>query len=410
MARWLRFFVATALAAIVGGAVDAGAQTRPMPTLPPPEAVAAAEEVRRPAWDYSVGAGLGWESNVGLQLSTGPSDFVGQFRGRVDRHVERPTTDLRVGASGRGFVYREQTEYNRIDGGLALDGGWRISGRTRATIGGGVSYDHSDSSAFLLDQGLLLPLTRTVGYHANAGLSHRISMRTSARGAVLARRLDFPESEVFVDSTSVRFTAALDRRLNERDTLSGELSSERARTLSGIESSPYWTHYFSAQWQHAFSRRSALLLDGGASYTPDSVASGLGESWRFYGGAGYNRAVGRSRLSAFYRREVVPVFGLGGLRLSDRFGLNAGIPLGRSWDLGLGTAYTRDAVAAESGGRQSRFDAFANLGTRLSRRLTLTAEGRYYRQAAFGAIPELDTLRVGVFLDFGPRGQVSTPR
>jgi hypothetical protein len=61
----------------------------------------------------------------------------------------------------------------------------------------------------------------------------------------------------------------------------------------------------------------------------------------------------------------------------------------------------RDAEADANGDRLSTLDANANLSARLARRLSLSAEGRYYRRWPFGEFAELDNYRVGLFLVYG---------
>ena len=347
------------LVSLSSGAIELAAQTQPIPTLPSPEppaptgpaasapTTATAETSRPSVWDYALGAGLGWESNVGMDTGQGPSDFTGRLRGNLAYTAIRPNGEIRIAGGATGFFYAEQTQFNRADGNLALDLRRRFSAKTNGNLGLGASYSHSDSTDVLIDQGLLLPLTRTIAYSATAGLTHQASARTDIRAAVRAYRVDFPDSEVLQDSNSVRLSLGAGRRLNESNTLSLESSAERADLVSGGDASTsaaYWTYYVSSQWTHVFSPRTAVLLEAGTSYTPDGETAGLGRSWSFFGGASVSRSVKRTRWTAFYRREVVPRFGLGGLSVADRVGLSASVPLGQRWEASVGGNYAREAA------------------------------------------------------------------
>jgi len=416
--------------ALAGVPVIAAAQTQPMPELPQPpsgrpgetapeetaptDETALPEEVALPqaagsptvgrsrVWDYSLVGGLGWESNVGPELSSGPSDLVGQLRGRITRIVNRPRSSVQFSGAGTGYLYRQQTNWNRADLSLDLDASRTFLPRTTGTISLGFSYDHSDTSSVLADQGVLLPLTRTVNYSAGAEATHRLSRRTGIRGRIDVGRLDLPESDIYQGTSSLRMTVALDQRLGTRETVSVVLSSESTGGDQTDDASRHRTRYLSLQWQRLLSPYTAVLVEGGPSYTADYARAGLDQQWGFFGGVSVRRAVRRSRLTAFYRREVIPAFEFGGLRYVDRFGLNAATPLRQAWWLTLASAYTQDAGSDEYDGRQSRIDASFTLDKVISPRLRLLAEGRYSRQAAYGLVPELDAFQAGVYVEFVP--------
>ena len=144
------------------------------------------------------------------------------------------------------------------------------------------------------------------------------------------------------------------------------------------------------------------MLEAGGSYTPDGETAGLGRSWSFYGGASVSRSVRRNRLSAFYRREVLPLFGLGRLGVADRFGLSASIPWGRRWAAGLSASYAREAASSVEGDRAGAFDTSATVGVQVARRFRLSAEGRYLKRSVYGPYPAADALRAGIFLTLTP--------
>jgi hypothetical protein len=406
------------VAVLVQGVAIARAQTQPTPELPrPAEPATSPDPASRPAdvpggssrpspWDYALGLGLGWESNVGLDTGQGPSDFTGRLRGNLAYALRKPKGEIRIAGDGAGYFYAEQTQFNRADGSLSVQGSRRFSPETRGSLGMGASYSHSDSTTVLIDQGLLLPLTRTIAYSADVGMDHLLSPRTTIRGAVRGYLVQFPDSDAYQDGNSLRFSLGLDRRIDAEDTIGLESSAERADLFGGSTTadSPgvYWTYYLSSQWTHAFSPRTATLLEAGTSYTPEGEAAGLGRTWSFYGGAGISRRVRRTRWTAYYRREVLPAFGLGGLRSADRVGLSVNAPLGRTWDATFGGNYSREAASSSSGQRLGASDAYATIGARLSRRLRLSAEGRYLRRSAYGPYLDTDALRVGLFLTLVP--------
>ena len=415
------------LAFLLGAAVPrADAQTQPIPELPRPEPTEPSGQTvpgasttstpGRPAsWDYSFAAGLGWESNVGLSVGQGPSDYGGVLRGSLSRIVTKPRGTARFTAGGLGYLYKEQTQYNRADGDFAFDGLRRLSEKTTGILGFGFYYGHSDNSQILAEQGVLPPLTRTVAYTGSAGLIVQVSGQTSLSATLRAYRLDFPDAETLQSSSSLRASLGLDRRLNQQNTVGIGYSAERVDQPGLPTESPvgaYWTHYGSGQWTHVFSPRMATRLEAGASYTPDGQAVGLGRTWSFFGGASVNRQVKRSTLTAYYRREVIPVFGVGGLRLADRLGLDSVIPFARIWAVSVGGNYVRDAAGSSGGAPQDSLDTYGSIGARVSSQLRLSAEGRYFRRSLSGGYVASDNYRVGLVLSLVPpaAGPVGSPR
>jgi hypothetical protein len=157
----------------------------------------------------------------------------------------------------------------------------------------------------------------------------------------------------------------------------------------------YLTHFGSLQWTRVLSPRSALLLEAGASYTPDAQA-GLERRETFFGGGSFSRQLGRSSVTVFVRREVTPAFGTGVSRLEVRAGLGATVPLGRRWELRtLAGAVQPDTPPSADHSYPSTIDAFAALGRRLGRHVEVSAEARYRRQGATSAQPLLEGMRAG---------------
>jgi hypothetical protein len=111
--------------------------------------------------------------------------------------------------------------------------------------------------------------------------------------------------------------------------------------------------------------------------------------------------VGRSRLLFFVRREVVPAFGVGGLRLSDRFGLTALIPMGRTIELDLNASHIMRSVPEGSAGDRATSDEGAlALRWSLGRRAAIAAEARYRRRGPDGALPAIESAQGGIVVSF----------
>ena len=212
-------------------------------------------------------------------------------------------------------------------------------------------------------------------------------------------RVDFEDPE-YIDGRSLRGTFALDRQLGARD--SGAVAYGLEATVSAETGDSYPTHYGSLQWTRALSPRSALLLEAGVSYTPDASQVGLSSSRGFFGGATFLRQIGRSSLTAYFRREVAPAFGLGVSRLESRAGLRADVPLGRDW--GLSTAAYHIQPSYPSGTDPiygSSSDVTLALDRRLGRHLTVSGEGRYRRRGEARRSPTIAAFQAGLFLALG---------
>ena len=196
----------------------------------------------------------------------------------------------------------------------------------------------------------------------------------------------------------------MERRLGQRDT--GAIQYALESTLAGQPTdavdgggSYYLTHYGSLQWTHILSPRSGILLEAGASYTPNAEQAGLGQQANFYGGASYSRQVGRSSIALFARREVTPAFGLGVSRLENRFGLSATIPMGRAWTLQLAGIHVMPETPEGAEFTYSTPDeASVSLGRRIGRLFEISTEARYRRRGATSTFPAIEEFQAGVFL------------
>ena len=163
-----------------------------------------------------------------------------------------------------------------------------------------------------------------------------------------------------------------------RNALAVVYSAEVVGTNNAVDR--YLSHFGSARWSHIFSPYGAVLLEGGASFTPDAEQVGLERKQSFFGGLTVARKVGRSSVAAYLRREVAPAFGFGVSRLETRGGLRGDIPLGRHWSLWLDGYHTRPSGPSDSDlASASATDGLAGI-SRSFGRTSLTADVRYRRR------------------------------
>jgi hypothetical protein len=161
----------------------------------------------------------------------------------------------------------------------------------------------------------------------------------------------------------------------------------------------YLTHYGSFQWTSVLSQRSALLVEAGASFTPDAARAGLERKENFFGGASFSRQLGRSGLRLFVRREVTPAFGIGKSRVELRAGLGANVPMGHDWELRILASHVQpETRRADDVAYPSNHDAFAALGLRLGRHVELSLEARYRRRWKTSTLPLVEAVQAGLFV------------
>jgi hypothetical protein len=332
-----------------------------------------------------------------------------------------PKGELRLAGSGYWIGYLEENDQSRYNAVFSLGGTYRSSLDTTWRADVSYNYGYSDSSSVLAEQGVLLPIvpaqTGSVGLGVKTKLGRRTTLRIDAQG--YGTTFDQQDSATvgagLVDSRSLRGTTALDWMISSRNTVGVVYSLEATvyRPPAGAvdeANRSNLTHYGSMQWSHVLSPRSAFLLEGGSSYTPDPEQAGLAQPWSFFGGVSYNRKVKRSSLQLFARREVAPAFGLGVSRLENRFGLDAVVPLGRSWTLTLTATHVLPETPEDAGYSYATPDEAAlGLGVRLGRLFQISAEGRYRRRSATDSFPAIDGFQAGFFLSLvSPGSQAST--
>jgi hypothetical protein len=393
------------------------AQTLPMPVLPPepppvpdptapaglpePGANPRAEELEtggpRPArpWEYELGMGGGWDSNIDFLVPNGPGGVALSPRAGLARVFSGPRGELRATAAGRWTSYSDQN-LNRYYGDFGLDGAYRSSPSTSWRVNAAYDFGYSDSARILVEQGVLLPVVKTRSFTGVLGLSEKMGPQTSLQVEGRFYRTEF-DSPGFINGESARGTLGLARELSTRSTAAIEYSFEYTRADQAGRS--YLTHFGSLRWTRVLSPQSALLLEGGASYTPDAARAGLQQKETFFGGATFNRMVRGSSLMLFVRREVAPAFGIGVSRLEVRAGVSATVPMGRAWELRLAASHVQpDASPVATQVDAISDDAFVALDRRLGRRLQLSGAARYRRRGPLGTIPTIEALQAGLYL------------
>ena len=379
------------------------AQTLPVPTLPPQPVPEAVPDTTRPRpWEYALGAGIGWDSNIDFLVPDGPSGLGLAPRGALARIFSSPRARLRASAAGSWTGYPGQNELRRYDADLGLEGRYDQSPSTHWRGSASYGLGFSDSSTILQQQGVSLPVVKTRSFAGALGVSRRTGARGSLRLDGRFYRTEF-DSPALIDGSSVRGTLGLERPLGSRSTAVVEYSLEFVRP--DVPGTSHFTHFGSVQWTRLLSQRSALLLEAGASHTPDAARAGLDHEQSFFGGASFTRQMRRSSLTLFVRREVAPAFGTGVSRLQLRTGLRATIPMGRAWELRMLAVHVEPDGAGDDLAHARSDDASVALGRRLGRNVEVTGEVRYRGRGAAGAFPAIDAFRAGLFVTLlGPSG------
>jgi len=397
-------------AAVASPAPDAVASSSPLAGQPEGPPKPGAGELPLPAliadefaprrfrpWEYEMGAGVVWDSNPDLLPTSSPRHLAVVPQAGVARLFQGRDSQFRVSGGGGWNAYPGQEEPARRYAEAGLQAAHRVSPRTslEASLDGQLGY--SDTSEILRAQGVLLPVVKTRSLSGELTAGSRIDAATSLRLDVRYMRTEFPTSGTALSAgASARGTIGIERRLGTRSTAALAYSLEDV--LSGPTGS-YLTHFFSVQWTRLLAARLGLLLEAGASDTPDAALVLLDHEKSFYGGATLRGQVARSTVLAFVRHEVVPAFGLGGSRVALRGGLEATVPVGRAWALRLMATHVQPETQATGPTAYGASDeAMASLGCRLGRRLEISGQARYRRLGGAGATHGIESAQAGIFL------------
>jgi hypothetical protein len=370
--------------------------SRPAGAEPADALVAALETPTKPQpWEYAFGLGAGWDSNIDFVATKGPrggslSPRAGLARVFTSRHGQ-----LRATAAARWTEYPDQKDLRGYYGDASLEGYY---GSRRTGVWGTATYGLGDSawSQLLIEQGVAVPRVKMRSLTASGGVFRTVGRRSTLRMEGRFYRTEF-DSDLLVDGETVRAGVGLERQLGSATSATLGYSFERMR--ADRPGGDYLTHYGSLQWTHALSRRSGVLLEAGASYTPNAARAELEHDQSFFGGASFSRAVRRSSLTAFVRREVAPALGIGISRLTLRTGVRASVPVGRAWSMRVDASHVQpDRRAAADREDGSSDDVFFVLSRRLGRRIGLSSETRYRRGGATSRMPEVTGFQAGLFL------------
>jgi hypothetical protein len=358
--------------------------------------------------------GAGYDSNIDFRIPDGPSSWAVSPRGSLARVFRSSRGQLRLGGNGGWIGYPEQRDRSRYNANVGLDGSYRPSLNTTWGVNASYEWGYSDRSQILSDQGVLLPLVQTRTAAGGLEVNRKLGARSSLLLAGRVHYTDFdqedPQAARLADGQYGRGSARFQRSFGANEafgveySLAATLGRPPPQILAAEERGYYLTHYGSLQWSHGLGPQSGFGLEAGMSYTPESAEAGLERRASFYGGASYRLQGRRSSLALFARREVTPAFGLGVSRVQNRFGVSATIWMGRAWRIQMAGSHSRPETPDEAPVTYSTADvASMSLSRSLGRHLAISAEGRYHRRGATGAIPEIEAYRVGLFLSLdGP--------
>jgi hypothetical protein len=289
-----------------------------------------------------------------------------------------------------------------VDAEVGVEGSRAFS--PQSTLRGDFSAElgHTDSGGILDEQGILLPLSQTRALEGSMDVTWQAGSRTPVRIGARGYYTDFDDPEL-IDSSSARTLLSVGRSLSDHTTLTARYDFEFSRLGSS-----FMSHFGSLQWDHVLGKRSAMLLEGGVSYSDGEFESGLSSSWNPFGGASFARSVGRSRVLVFARREVVPAFGVGGLRLVNRFGVRMSMPV-RRVQVDLDGSYVKrnlsaDVPADTPDAEEAIAEGSLRLRKRLGERYIIGLQGRFRRQFAFGVNSPIDGILATIVLSFSNPG------
>lgn len=366
---------------------------------PPPDAEAAVPTGTglggsRPLAGMEVSASLGggWDSNA----SFGPdgSDSATAFgQAGLVRRWQSPNWATVANIGGGGSVYQSTLATSRyqIGGGLNTTG--QLGTLTTVTLGGSGGTEYTDVLSDPATAGLVLPITRSRRVQGNAGLERTLGARTKfSVGGSYARY--FFDAEELADTETVAADAALSRTLSLQSRLSLSYSFQSNQYDEGERSR---THTLSVGIQHNLTTRTSLSLSAGGDRTeyPGSAAR-----WTFAGDAAFTLQGERTSLSLGVSRGVTPGPGLGQDRILNLFSVAVTSTL-RPWAtlvLSGSGGLNQDPVTPDLNYWTESIDLALSL--RLSQTLGLTPQIRYRRRGEVGAAPPVDSLRLGVALDY----------
>ena len=181
---------------------------------PSPPDEAPPRRARPRPWEYALGAGVGWDSNIDFVVPDGPSGTAVVPRGGLARVFWGPRGQLRATGAGHWTGYPGQDELHRYYADFGLDGDYHASPGTEWRANASYGFGYSDSSRILVEQGVLLPAGEDAVLHrarsaltAADGGAARPCASTGATTAPSSTR------RTLIDGDSARGTIGLERQL-----------------------------------------------------------------------------------------------------------------------------------------------------------------------------------------------------
>jgi len=370
---------------------SASAQYRPpepLPEIVPPQPGSPQPDPGRIGWGWAPGLILdgGWEQNIGFTRPAGPDDFFGALRASLARVRRGPRSDFRLTVSGVGYVYREVSNYNRMDAFVDLSSQGPLSPRVDGRLSGSYDFAHTDSERSLIEVALLLPLERTKTANAATGFTWRASERTSVTVDGSWTQLNF-ESDRYLDTTYWIGTVTLERRISLRHEVSLNGVFRRTEDDLSTRQGPALT----AGYGHLFGTSLRLRLAAGMGEEDSRPSAPDLEPERrqeFFASVNLAGRVRRATVSLGYQHGLVPRVGQGVSEVTDSFTSELMIPIGRRLEL-----LTTGALAIRADGflpdapTQMDWDAYLGAAYRLADRLRLVVGYRFrVRDDQFGTI------------------------
>lgn len=346
----------------------------PLEPQDPNDPAAATAPPLPPRWQVSLALLGGYDTNVDF-VPEGEGDYGGSLRASLGRIWRGPRRQVTLSLSGSGFVYREQRDADRLDGGVNLDWAERFSSSVGFRLTGYGAYASTTDERIITDIGVLLPRSQSKSFGGGTGLDFRLTARTSLRLGGRYDRLRFDDPSL-VGSQSATGEAALARRLGARDEIAFSYGFLRNKD---DDRDPLDTHFGALGWTRTLSRHVTLSLQGGAGYNPTAVG-GIQQQWYFHGYGSITGTWRRTTLLAQVRQAVTPAYGLGGSQISDTATLSATVPFGSRVKLTIAGTHTWGRSRSGTENAYMSDDANASFSVRLSRYAGLGMGYGYRRQ------------------------------
>ncbi|MES3035094.1 MAG: hypothetical protein V4813_13945 [Gemmatimonadota bacterium] len=286
----------------------------------------------RAGWQYGIGVGGEWNSNLQLAPS-GAADGLTTARLRAEGSRIWETRRDRVALTAGGALIRvpERPEFNRESYDVGVSGLRRFSRRASASAAARAQQELTNRAITSFGDGALLP-----GYliarsqEGSSNIAYALSTRTTAAAAVGAQRVWIEGGQV---SRGQRATAAatISHRQSRRTTVGAQLGYQRSELDSIAIRIPDVT----GRLEHQLAERLSVNLIAGAS----RLASGQQDAATFLTGASsirYRSAEGDVALNA--QRTVGQEFG----RQTAAAQITNGVSLILSRRLGIGWRLSGD--------------------------------------------------------------------